>query len=561
MDTARVAVLLENLLDRTEMMEDGRATLPGVITSAEIDALKMALSLVGGEPQQPSHHATTDKVSTREPQATSDLTLNLRALTDTPLPSDTRLCMDFGTAMSKAALVRDLDDAASEEIEILNLGIPGNQEHVSDSMLISTVYVDNDGLLWFGHAAYEKSLIEGATGERQRLDNIKRRLSEDGWDEVVSHDFNPTDVEVTYGEMVLAYLTFMTWTVDRCLDELGYQMLLPRRFALPCFEGAKRRESINRLRSAIGGAQILSDTFGADLIKGIPIARFVGAAHMLEGHESTFSFVDEDVTEPLAIAGSMVSWRQDVNHLVLVIDVGAGTTDIGLYRLRIDVKKGIYDAREVADSNRVLTEAGDHIDKLLVGFILKKGGVSLETASGRSVLGRLNLRIREFKETLFDDHQLVVPLDGHDGRSEVEIGLSEFCELEAVKRFGASVREAITDMLQSVDDSWIGWIRAHPRRALLMMLAGGGAQLPMIRVLAEQPITVHGKPVPVQRTRNVPGWLGELDEQVGLYYPRVAVSLGGARKHLIREQVAKVTAGDVTSPPKIGGYYQKSGPR
>ena len=300
--------------------------------------------------------------------------------------------------------------------------------------------------------------------------------------------------------------------------------------------------------------------FGSALVEGLPLDRFVNTARALQSRDYKYPFVDEDVTEPLGIAGSMVSWKGEVNHLSLVIDVGAGTTDIGLYRIRIDPKRKVDVAVEVEGSNRVLTEAGDYLDRLLIGLILRKAEISLESPAARRVHGRLNLRIREFKETLFNERRLFVPLDGDVGKSEVEIELDEFCELEGVRAFQRSVHDAVVDVLQSIDESWIGWVQADPRRALLMVLAGGGAKLPMVRALAERPLQVHGKPIAVQQALDVPTWLAEVDEHLVLDYPRVAVSLGGARKRLIKERVAKVTAGDVTSPPKIGGYYQKSGP-
>ncbi len=37
----------------------------------------------------------------------------------------------------------------------------------------------------------------------------------------VSRIFNPTDIEITYGDMILAYLMYLTWTVNHCLEELG----------------------------------------------------------------------------------------------------------------------------------------------------------------------------------------------------------------------------------------------------------------------------------------------------------------------------------------------------
>ena len=145
-------------------------------------------------------------------------------LTSPEPPRNVRLCLDFGTAMSKATLVQDDADNESEEIHVLHLGVPGDQEEISEVMLISSVYIDNDGKLWFGKAAVDRSMVEGGDGSRQRLDNIKRRLSEEGWDEEVGPRFNPTSVPITNGDMVLAYLMFMTWTVNSCLEDRKLSM-------------------------------------------------------------------------------------------------------------------------------------------------------------------------------------------------------------------------------------------------------------------------------------------------------------------------------------------------
>ena len=81
--------------------------------------------------------------------------------------------------------------------------------------------------------------------------------------------------------------------------------------------------------------------------------------------------------------------------------------------------------------------------------------------------------------------------------------------------------------------------------------------MPMVKKLTEHSWTVNGKKIQVSRALSVPTWL---EQQLEDIYPRIAVSLGGARKNLIKESVAKITAGDVTTPAKIEGYYQKSGP-
>ena len=137
-------------------------------------------------------------------------------------------------------------------------------------MLTSSVFIDDKGLLWFGKAAVDYSMIAEDYGKRQRIDNIKHSLTEGGENEIVDPRFNPTDEVITYGDMVLAYLMFMTWTVNVCLEELDYPSNLPRRFAMPCLAGERKREVQHCLKQFLGVAQVLADTFGNTLVSVCP---------------------------------------------------------------------------------------------------------------------------------------------------------------------------------------------------------------------------------------------------------------------------------------------------
>ena len=551
MNFIEARVLLGNLLERVQRMEDGTMRLPGLLTSKEVEALR---TLVQGDlPPEPS--VGGERVPTPEPPVTA-VSLDLSALASRDSTQDVRLCLDFGTAMSKATLVDDRD-AGFEDVQVLALGVPGEQQQIDEVMLMSSVYIDNDGFLHFGNAAFEKSLLEGDDGSRQRLDNIKRRLSEDGWDEIVGGIYNPTGVPVTYGTLILAYLTYMTWTVCCCLEELGYDKLTARRFALPCFDGAKGREATERLRDAVGEAQVLADTFGPALRDGVPLKSFVEAVRCLQVEAREYPFVDTHVTEPLGVAGSMISWREDVNSLVLVVDVGAGTSDLGLFRIHVAPGSDTREGYLVEGSTRVLTEAGNYLDGALIEFILKQGNVTTEHVDARRIRGKLNLRIREYKETLFNESSVFVVLENLSQPFEVTVELEEFCELAAVKQFGQSLKDAVVDILESVNESWVGWIKAQPNRHLALMLTGGGANLPMVKDLANRSITVHGDEISVAPALQIPRWLSEGHQNVATDYARVAVSLGGARRRVMRSRSATVTAGDVTAPATIKGYYQK----
>ena len=250
-----------------------------------------------------------------------------------------------------------------------------------------------------------------------------------------------------------------------------------------------------------------------------------------------------------------MSWTKPINSLVLVIDIGAGTSDLSLYRLRIDPEGNESVGIEVDGSSRVLTEAGNHLDRLLIALIVKKSGITSDDSRWINVHGALELRIREFKESLFQDGSVFVVLEDW---IEVEIELEEFLELEAVRQFGKNLRSTMVEILESIDQSWVGWIKADVGRYLTVALTGGGAELPMVKELAEGSVTINGSAIEVRSATRFQNWLREVDENLEGDYPRVAVSIGGGRRRLIeRGETARITGGDVVNPPTLGGYFQK----
>lgn len=602
METIEAKILLKNLLKRIRTQDDGTQVLGGVLTDDEIQALRLAFALLDGPrleakqttaepvsgvatpgpsphpvqtptpipplpvypsaPEQAENEAAIDPQPDRdeqtrqaEPARKPLLELDLGTLSLPEPPENVRLCLDFGTAMSKATLIADEEDNEFEDIEVLRLGVPGDQEEISETMLISSVYIDNNGLLWFGKKAVDRSVIESEDGSRQRLDNIKRRLSEDGWDEEVDQRYNPTGLSVTHGDMVLAYLMYLTWAVNSCLEDLNHPWNLPRRFAMPCFSGAQEHETVHRLRRAIGEAQVLADTFYKTLTQGIPLTDFMAAKGLLRDASRQYPFVAEDLTEPLGVAGSFMSWKNRVDNLIMVIDVGAGTTDLSLFRIHVDPDKHRNTSLEIQNASRGIQFAGNHLDRLLIELILKKSGVTSDDPMWLNTRGAVELRIRDWKESLFNDRFVIAPLLNG---TEVEVELEEFLDLEAVQKFGQNLRATMVDILESIDDSWINWILTHPSQKLVVALTGGGAELPMVTKLAEGMLKVRGQMVPIVRALRFPTWLRDVDEGLEDDFARVAVSLGGARRRLIQKGgTAHVTAGDVTGTPTLGGYYAR----
>ncbi len=119
------------------------------------------------------------------------------------------------------------------------------------------------------------------------------------------------------------------------------------------------------------------------------------------------------------------------------------------------------------------------------------------------------------------------------------------------------MEDVLSEIQESVDVSFVDWILSNPSRYLTVALTGGGATLPMVQDLARGSVQVRGQKVPVQPALPFPVWLQTAYPELEDDFPRIAVSLGGARKKLIqRGSGATITSG-LTSPPKLGGFYLK----
>lgn len=559
MERLEAQILFKNLLRRIKPVEADQYELNGVITDGELQALHIALASLDGNVAEQSPSVVRPSASSPiEPVPPADgmeyvaecqVELNL-SIFDLPAPSaNERICLDFGTAMSKATLViNDAEDEDIEEIHVLELGIPTDQREVSDTMLISSLYIDNEGLIWFGKNAVDRSLVEGAKGERMRVDNVKRYLSEGAMQTVVPDIYNPSGKKLTGGDLLLAYLMFMTWAANVDASKHGIQRNVQRRFAMPCFSNPQGREVERELRRLLGEAQILADTFSYSLHEGLPVDKFTQAMNQLRAAPRKFEFVTDALTEPLGVANALISKDSDMRRIVLIVDVGAGTSDVGLYRLHVNSESGIRQALEAKGAARGIPLAGNHLDRVLAELIISKAGITPENTRNVSIRSNLALNIRDYKENLFNNETLTVRLLDSQ---VVDIDIHEFYDLDAVKLFQTELRQCLVETLQSVDDSWLG---AASNEGLAVILTGGGARLSMVQALTSGQLEVRGKTIQLMRSTAFPEWLKVEYPALEEDFSRVAVSLGGGRLGLITHHVAQVTAGDVITKLKLDRY-------
>ncbi|MDD2691260.1 MAG: hypothetical protein PHX69_05680 [Simplicispira sp.] len=455
------------------------------------------------------------------------------------------MCLDFGTAMSKAFAT-----VFPNQYLYLELGTEAGKQGYT---LPSSVFIGDDGRAYFGFEAIEMSqdLVESG---RERLDSIKGWLSLrregnlDGESCVLQKAMNPTNYKLTQGDMIRIYLAYLTDMAEKSLASQGIEepRHVKRRFARPCWPDAAQAQWADKLmRTMMAEAQILADTFSDRWSSGIDVAELKSAIDQIKSLGKRPDYlIDEGVPEPVAVAAGAIADSENLRDAFMVVDVGAGTTDFGLF---ISTRKHDDELRvfQVPASIQGLMQAGDKVDGLLRGFIAGREAIDPSDTSGRLILADLTRKIRRLKEALFKSDQLEYALaDGTVGK----IQLNEFLADEKVMRFGQAVETGFKKALEAVDETWLRWLAMDGVR-LHVVLTGGSSPLPMMQALGNGPIDVKGHRILRKAVDPTPAWMKGMPDELLNVYPQLAVAIGGA---------AEAMPETLTAPPIFGGGGHRS---
>lgn len=392
MDSKTAVLLVRSLLARLKAdAGSGRPVFGGLISPEEREALAWSVTAIAG-PETPAVDALpgSDRTQSETPQealaATGPQSVEVK-LDETCLnrkeASDPEyiLCLDFGTAKSKA-FVASTDDEAPKLLELALGKRDGDRAVYAVS---SSVWIDDNGLMFAGSQAIKLGILraQSGAGGRRRLDSLKQELSQiqsahDVSSKLLEPDLNPSGVRLTYDHAITFYLSYLT---DLVCCELAAQKLsryVKRRFTLPWWRPEQRRWASRMLAERLARAQVLADTFRGRWADGIPAADFKKAFDLVVGKEAQLHWlldenpdVDEafparwgGLLEPLA-AGSGRIWNDKATRdLTLVVDVGAGTTDFSVFWVVQNGGKRL--AVPVEPCGTAIRMAGDSLDSCLV---------------------------------------------------------------------------------------------------------------------------------------------------------------------------------------------------
>lgn len=591
-------LLLSSLLGRLVPQDNGAMELPGgKFSRLEIEALRLFSREEVSEPESPAGDQTKARLAAISSPNEDRLTLVRTAFERTgPHQDHIRLCLDFGTAMSKAWAT------GADETETLPLALGANSAGEPTLPVESAVFIDDGGRVYVGDAAGRHFRSHAGNG-RRLYDNIKRLLSDAevesdlyGWK--LEREIDPTVSGLSRGDLLVLYLA---WLTDRSLEALAQLVAtagltlpagsdlraVPRRYAIPCFEdthndgrGRSRAAWARRvMRQALLHGQVLADTL-AGRWEHLSVRQLVPLMEELRSLDVTplehLLAEGADVREPVAAGASRFSSELLprtgaglTRHALLVIDSGAGTTDFAMFQVATGAGRPPRYAL-VRSSVKMSTVAGNTADSVLKPLILEACQIDPKTGAPRSpddfifIRNDLDARIREFKQILVS-------------RGSIDIALSLNATGRLLLRdFTEAMRQHATELRLVRDAIVRGAFTMEVRTGIApfgqdakpqdvrVLLTGGSAALPAVEALAHGELSIDGFRVEFSPITEMPDWVTNLPPDaasaVAAAYSQCAVAIGGSAAELpheiedLREMVVPPAPGPrVLVPTRMSG--------
>lgn len=437
----------------------------------------------------------------------------------TDAPEDWTLCVDFGTAFSKAAAAPRDAWSHFEPSGVRPLLLGAHEEGGNPFLLASAVFVDEDRIL-FGNAAVERA-SSFPTGRRQALRSFKTLLSVSDLERVLN-TAAPATIDphrmFPMRDLIVMYLAYLTASIDRAIGAdpiLSEVEVFERRYAAPAWRGgdsAGMHDVIVRLfaeAEALCGA--LGDQLRSD--RGVAVSAAPGA---LAAARSRPQFRDMGLVfeATAAAAYTSIGLEESASHLI-VLDVGAGTTDIAAL-----ARRGRH-IEELPEARVTLKQAGDRLDKIIANLAIESCRWARSEAHQTALWASLMHNMRDIKESIF--------LDGHamlrfEGRT-LTVPLRDLERNAEFRQFVDAVSEAYEQSLGVIRDA----ARAANRREIQTVAVGGGAAAPFVQELIRRKPPRAGKINFIARPAT-PEWAHarEFRGNLAPVFPQLAIAIGGA---------------------------------
>jgi len=434
------------------------------------------------------------------------------------------VCIDFGTALSKVAMVRDKNRTLLEpdDIRPLKLTDGGRNPYLLPSIVFVT-----DRRLLFGQEALDLAL---RSEDRHALVSPKQYLSThdpEDFDQRLPPEIDPSGRFSAKGLLRL-YLAHLLERAGQDARQRDLPWPVPVRLARPAWQAERAVYGEKTLKMLVRDGFALVDKLGSalsakgGLTHGAAQSAVAGLTGMTAAEEKRiFKLSNKGEASVLeATAAAMGTIRNSGRRIVAVADIGAGTSDFGAFMTGLPGKDVLA---EIEGSSQVLREAGDFLDMQLRRHILEKAGLLLDDPAARGDANRLRVRARNNKETLFSEGLLTVQV----GDDIIDVTMREFLADQYVKGFARRLRDKFHATLNVAVSCAQMYSPPSDQTPVEILLTGGGHALPMVRALFETPS------IPWLYCEAAPD-LAERPEDIS-FFPvarQLVVAIGGAVREL-----------------------------
>ena len=425
-----------------------------------------------------------------------------------------RICLDFGTAFSKASAFVPGGASPRECVRPLAIGADGDHRFLTPSVLFI-----EQGRIVVGAPALARASA-GVNAGRDPILSFKTVLAASDLEAALALKVRPS-IDPTgtlrHRDAFVLYLAHLDQLIRRAI---AAEPALPggladaaRRYTTPIWR--RRREGDAALARLFDEAVIVSDWLGQGLASadGVSISQ---AKVALEKGEAALGIgqLERGVFEAHAAAAAYAAFARDPQSLVLVVDMGGGTTDIAGF----ENDPAHQTMTEIVGARQSCGLAGDEVDQILLNMLAAKA--SARTPSDQSAAWRiLKLAARPLKEELFSSGRCTIQV----GRKKVELRRDALLAHPDMRDLARALSDVIAASVRAVASA------GGANQKLTVLLAGGGANLSFMSEAVRAASAKAGeRDVAVERFGANWHLPSGFDATIERAFPQLAISLGGA---------------------------------
>ncbi len=433
------------------------------------------------------------------------------------------VCVDLGTALSKASIFLGGDLPASAAVAPLPIGAASGAEH--PLLTPSAMFVD-EGRIYFGPAALKQA--HGVVDTRRSpILSFKLVLSAQDVEATLGlklgRTIDPTG-SLRHRDALVLYLAYLDQLVRAAVAaEPGLPAAVadaPRRLTSPHWQDqSEAGRVVSRL---VEEAAAVSARLGAALLDGGGVSVAQASEALERGRAATKTgYFEGLVFESHSAASAYANFAVTTVPHILVVDMGAGTTDIAGFEVEGRAPRCVL--TEIQAARQCCVLAGDEIDGILMDLFVRAGhaqGVDSKDALWRHV----RLGVRELKRDIFSKGSAVFKY----GRRQITVTREMLAADPSFKAFCRALTETVRDSLELVA------AKAKREGAVTILLAGGGSNMPFLADLVKAAGSRCGLKVRVEAFGT--NWtLPHRHHPLAGMFPQMAISMGGALAPLAEE--------------------------